>query len=97
MTTQEQAQLLLRALRRVLVDLDTVAIGSLETLDPAALSGHTEPASETSFPVPHVDTISFFPDEDSTAPAVSVDIIRSSQRRTQVAALLSEIEAEILS
>jgi hypothetical protein len=41
MTTREQAQLLLRALSRVLADLDTVAAGSLEALDPATLSDYT--------------------------------------------------------
>ena len=48
MTIREQAQLLIRALRRVLVDLDMVAIGSLEALNPATLSDHVDPDAELS-------------------------------------------------
>ena len=95
MTPREQARLLVQALGRVLADLDTVAAGSLEALVlprfPITLTG----TRRSSFPIPHVGTISFVPDEGSTAPAVSIDVIRSSQRRAQVAGLLSEIEAEI--
>lgn len=95
MTPQEQAQLLVQALSRVLADLDTVALGSLEALDPATLSDYVDLDPETSFPIPPIGTISFVPDEGSTAPAVNIDVIRSSQRRTQVAGILREIEAEI--
>lgn len=98
MTSLEQARLLVEALGRVLADLDLVALGSLEALDPATLSEYMDPDAKTGiqvFPVPRVDTISFVPDEGSTAPAVSIDVIRRSQRRRQVAGLLSEIAAEI--
>jgi hypothetical protein len=95
MTLQEQAQLLVQALSRVLADLDTVAAGSLEALDPVRLSEHVDGDSEMGFAIPHVGSISFVPDEGSAAPAVSVDVILSSQRHARVAGLLSEIQAEI--
>lgn len=45
--------------------------------------------------MPQVGSISFVPDEGSTAPAISIDVIRASQRRAEVADILSEINAEI--
>ncbi len=95
MTQQEQAQLLVQALNRVLADLDVVAGGSLKALNPETLSDHVDGDSEMGFPIPHVSSISFVPDEGSTAPAVSIDVILSSQRHAQVAGLLSEIQAEL--
>jgi hypothetical protein len=95
MTLQERAQLLVQALNRVLADLDMVAVGSLEALDPATLSDYVDLDSEAGLPLPPIGTISFVPDDGSTAPAVNIDVIRSSQRHTQVAGLLREIEAEI--
>jgi hypothetical protein len=95
MTPQEQAQLLVQAFNRVLADIDAVAAGSLEALDPTTLSDYIDPDSETSFPIPQVGSISFVPDEGSTAPAISIDVIRASQRRAEVASILSEIDAEI--
>lgn len=94
----EQAQLLVQALGRVLADLDAVAVEALEALDPATLSDYADADFGEALPTPpapHVGTISFLPDEGSAATAVSIDVIRSSQRRTQAAGLLSEIEAEI--
>jgi hypothetical protein len=98
MTPLEQAQLLLQALRRVLVDLEMVAIGCLEALDPATLSEYTDPSLKADFPgftVPYVATISFAPDEGSTAPGISIDFIRDSQRRARVTDLLDEFEVEV--
>jgi hypothetical protein len=95
MTPREQAQLLVQAFNRVLADLDVVAVGSLKALNPETLSDHVDEDSARGFPIPQVDSISFVPDEGSTAPAVSIDIILSSQRHAQVAGLLSEIQAEI--
>jgi hypothetical protein len=98
MTQLEQARLLLESLRRVLADLDAVAVGSLEALDPAALSESMEPDLKANFPglaAPYAESISFVPDEGSTAPEVSIDYIRNSQRRARVAELLNEIEIEI--
>jgi hypothetical protein len=98
MTRPEQARLLLESLRRVLADLDTVAVGSLEALDPATLSEYMDPDLKANFPgltAPYTESISFAPDEGSIAPEISINYIRNSQRRTRVAELLSEIEAEI--
>jgi hypothetical protein len=98
MTQLEQGRLLLESLRRVLVDLDTVAVGSLDALNLARLSEDMDPDVKASFPdltAPYAESISFAPDEGSTAPGISIDLIRNSERRTRVAELLSEIEAEI--
>lgn len=95
MTPLEQAQLLVQAFNRVLANLDVVAIGSLKALNPETLSDHADGDSETGFPIPHVGSISFLPDEGSTASAVSIDVILSSQRHEQVARLLNEIQAEL--
>jgi hypothetical protein len=98
MTSQEQAELLLDALRRVLTDLDVIAEGTLNALDPDSLSDHRDTAIGSTFedyPAPRVETIHFAPDEGSTAPAVNVDIIRSSARRARVVDLLRQIETEI--
>jgi hypothetical protein len=95
MTQQEQARLLVQALNRVLAGLDAVAVGSLKALNPETLSDHVDGDSETGFPIPRVGSISFVPDEGSTAPAVSVDVFLSSQRHAQVAGLLNEIQAEL--
>jgi hypothetical protein len=50
MTPREQAQLLVQALGRVLADLEAVAVGSLEALDPATLSDYVAPDLKTSSP-----------------------------------------------
>ena len=94
----EQVQLLLQALRRVLVDLEAVAVGCLDALDPATLSEYADPGSKsalTGFAVPSIATITFAPDEGSTAPGISIDFIRESQRRSRVIDVLDEIETEI--
>lgn len=67
MTLREQARLLVQSLGRVLADLDTVAARSLEALGPATLSDHVELDSEVSYQIPRIGTISFVPDEGSTA------------------------------
>jgi hypothetical protein len=98
MTQLEQAQLLVQSLRRVLADLDTVAVGSLEALSAETLSEDMDPELKANFPgltIPHVENISFVPDEGSAAIGISIDFIRSSQRRQRVSELLTEIEAEI--
>lgn len=61
MTLLEQAELLVQALGRVLADLDAVAVGSLEALDPATLSDHAEPEMKTIYQIPRIGTISFVP------------------------------------
>lgn len=98
MTSREQAELLVHALGRVLTDLDAIADGTLEALDPGRLSDHLDAAITPAFedyPPPRVGTIRFAPDEGSTAPAVDIDVIRGSRRRTRVADLLHQIETEI--
>jgi hypothetical protein len=103
MTSSEQARLLLQAFGRVLADLDAVADGSIEALDPTTFSDYLEPEGveldmKTDFahlPVPGVESISFVPDEGSRAPAISLDVIRGSRRRARVAEIIAALEAEI--
>jgi hypothetical protein len=98
MTTLEQANLLLDALRRVIVDLDAVAVGCFDALDPDALSNDAGPDLATyarRFPVPRIENVSFSPDEGSTAPGISIDLIRKSPRGTRVAQLFAQLRAEI--
>jgi hypothetical protein len=100
MTAREQAELLVDALRKVLIELDDIASGSLEALDPTSFPGYVDGSDELksrAFPVPRVGTISFAPDEGSTAPAVSIEVIRGSRRAAGAAELLGAIEAEIYS
>ena len=94
MTSDEQAELLVDALRKALTELDVIAEGALEALAPASFPDYGD-AGAPAFAVPHVGTISFAPDEGSTAPAVSIEDIRSSRRTAEVAELLVAIEAEI--
>jgi len=93
MTPQEQAELLVHALRRVLTDLDTIADGTLDALDPRSWSDEVDELEEYS--APRVGTIRFEPDEGSVAPAINIDVIRGSRRRAQVADVLRRIEEEI--
>jgi hypothetical protein len=98
MTVREQTELLIQALSKVLLELDAIADGSLDALDPASLYDYVDPTAKPGFPVssmPGVGTISFAPDEGSTAPAVSTEVIRGSRRRARVAELFGAIEAEI--
>jgi hypothetical protein len=98
MTVREQTELLVQALGKVLADLDVIANGSLEALDPASLSEYEDSAAKTGFvttQMPHIGAISFVPDTGSSAPAISIGVIRSSQRHARVAALLGEIKAEV--
>jgi hypothetical protein len=98
MTTMEQAELLLEALRQVIVELDAVAVGCFDALAPDVLSNHAENAKAidaSGIVMPHVDNISFAPDDGSTAPAINLDLIRRSRRDTQVAQLFSQLRAEI--
>jgi hypothetical protein len=100
MTSREQAQLLIHALRRVLTDLDAIADGTFNSLDPGSLSGYLDVAINPAlddYPAPHIETIRFAPEEGSTAPAVDMDVMRGAHRRTRVADLLGRIETEIQS
>jgi hypothetical protein len=98
MTSREQARLIVQALGRVLTDLDAIADGALSALDPRSLSRYLDVAAKPSFedyPAPRVNTIRFEPDEGSNAPAVSIDVIRGSDRRARVDDLLNQIQQEI--
>jgi hypothetical protein len=97
MTALEQVNLLLQALRTVLADLDVIATGTLEALDPATLSDYIDPDSKTGLNLvaPEVETISFVPDEGSIAPGISINFIRQSQRRTRVSEIIDQIEAAV--
>jgi hypothetical protein len=98
MTPQEQAHLLLDALSRVLSELDVIAAGTLEALGPATLADYLGSTQKTSAPevrVPGVESISFTPDEGSTAPGISLNLIRESQRHVRVTQLISRIQSEI--
>lgn len=93
MTLREQAGLLIHAVRRVLTDLDAIADGTIDALDLGSLSDEQD--AFVDYPAPRVGAIRFAPDEGSTAPAINIDVIRGSRRRTQVANLLRQIEIEI--
>lgn len=98
MTALEQVNLLLQALRTVLADLDMIATGTLEALDPATLSDYTDADSKfgiANLVAPEVETISFVPDEGSIAPGISINSIRESQRRSRVSEIIDQIEASV--
>jgi hypothetical protein len=98
MTPLEQVHLLLDALRTVLADLDVIAAGTLEALNPETLSDYIDPDSNSDIQgliAPEVETISFEPDEGSITPRISINFIRESQRRTRVSEIISQIEAAV--
>jgi hypothetical protein len=98
MTPQEQAHLLLDALSRVLTELDAIAAGALEALDPATLAVYLDPEEKTRISrirVPRVESISFTPDEGSTTPGINFNFMRDSQSRVRVTELISQIQSEI--
>jgi hypothetical protein len=100
MTPVEQVELLLQAIGKVLTNLDEIANGTMEALDPASLQdylGETGKTDSLGLPVTPIASMSFVPEGGSTAPAVSIDVLRSSRRRARVGAILSQIEAEISS
>ena len=93
MTTLEQAELLLQALRRVLVDLDDIAVGSIGALNDRDL--HRQPDAEPGIAVPFINGMSFAPDEGSNAPAINTDLMKIRDRRDASSEIISQIEREI--
>ena len=93
----EQVQLLIQAISKVLIDLDEIANGSMQALDPASLQDYLDEAAKADlrFPVPVVASMSFEPEDGSRAPAVSINVLRSSRRSARVDGILRQIEAEV--
>jgi hypothetical protein len=87
MTELEQADALITAFRRVLVDLDEVASMSVDQLNDAMASVDDN--------VELVSEIVFEPDDGSTAPRVTTEVVRYERRRQRVSDLLGEIHREI--
>lgn len=104
MTPEEQAVLMLNGLRRVLADLDEIAIASVEQLNDLAsvtqsssdIDG-TEHGQTATRPLPTVTEIDFAPDEGDPAPGVSTEGLRYSESRIHVAAVLRRAETEVAS
>lgn len=103
LTPEEQVQLLLSALRRVLVDLDQVAAASvtnLNDLESVTQSVSDVESTESSIDkppreFPRVTEIDFAPDEGSIAPAVTTEGLRHARRSERTARALSRIKAEV--
>jgi hypothetical protein len=103
MTDLEQAELLVTALRRVLVDLDGIADEAVKVLnypvdreqgdfsDQAKLEDIILPE------LPPVSEIAFVPDEGSTSPPISTGVMRDLERSSSAADLLAQIDREIRS
>lgn len=104
MTGLEQIELLVTALRRVLVDLDGIADEAVNLLNNPVDQGRQEFTGQVnsdadSLPpkLPLVYEIAFAPDEGSTSPAVSTEGMRDPARSNRAAELLAQIELEIRS
>ena len=104
MTDLEQVELLVTALRRVLVDLDGIADEAVNLLnDPVdreqqEFTDQANSGADNLPPaLPPVYEIAFAPDEGSTAPAVSTGDMRDPVRSNRAAELLAQIELEIRS
>lgn len=86
MTESEQVELLVQALRRVLVDLDEIAKQPIKALNDPDLRDTLRPPTSTEtennrMPAPpEVSGISFAPDEGSSSPAISLDAIQHTNR-----------------
>jgi hypothetical protein len=104
MTDLEQVELLVTALRRVLVDLDGIADEAVSILnDPVDREqqdslGHAKLDEDIVLPAsPPVYEISFAPDEGSTSPPISTGALRNPERSSRAAELLAQIDREIRS
>jgi hypothetical protein len=103
MTDFEQANLLIQALRRVLVDLDDVANESIETLnDPAEqVNQHSSDSFESTNAhrpaPPPITLISFAPDEGSTTPPIDTETLRNVERPARAGEILAQLEDELRS
>jgi hypothetical protein len=103
MTEAEQVDLLIQALRRVLVDLDEIAKQSIEALNDPALRDPLHPPTLTDsesiqMPAPpEVSGIAFAPDEGSSSPAINIEATRYTEPSILISDILALIEAEIRS
>lgn len=104
MTDLEQVELLVTALRRVLVDLDEIADEAVSVLNDLADREQQEftdrSKSDDDIPAPAsppVYEIAFAPDEGSTSPAVSTESMRDPARSARAAEILAQIDQEIRS
>ena len=103
MTESEQVELLVQALKRVLVDLDGIAKQSIEALNDPELRDTlksptlAETVSSQMPAPPEVSGISFAPDEGSSSPAISLDAIQHTDRSLRISEILTLIENEIRS
>jgi len=98
MTELEQAELLVQALRRVLVDAEKIASESIDTLNQPVdrIASESYDQEHDIIDLPPVDGIAFAPDEGSTSPTVDIESI-SSGHSPRVAEILVQIESEIRS
>jgi hypothetical protein len=103
LTDIEQIELLVQALRRVLIDLDDIATGSIDALNDREIHQRTAPVAfaepeKLQDPAPQeVTGILFLPDEGSNAPTIDTESMRYSERHVVVSEILTRIENEIRS
>jgi hypothetical protein len=103
MTDVEQVELLVLALRRVLVDLNGVADESIRVLNNAGeVEQHKFPElsglEDGQIPAPPpVSEIDFAPDEGSTSPTITTESLRNVDRAMRAAEILTRIEDELRS
>jgi hypothetical protein len=87
MTELEQVEAIVGALRRVLVDLDDVARTSVDQL-------RDLPGTSEEDDVPPIFEIDFQPDEGSSTPHVTTEVMRHEDR-VSTAQLLDQLQREI--